>query len=57
MVGGHSDGSAETAAQLYATLMKHSKIQVRVCADASSAADWLGVSENVTINLLSHNEH
>ena len=41
-----SHAAAEPTAVLYAILMKHSKIQVRVVRNLRSAADWLGVPEN-----------
>jgi hypothetical protein len=36
---------SQAAGHLYATLMKGSKVEVGVFRDASSAAEWLGVSE------------
>jgi hypothetical protein len=41
-----SEHPAATAALLYASLMKGSKIEVRVFDNASLAAAWLGVPEN-----------
>jgi hypothetical protein len=38
-----TNDTAETVALVYATLMKDSKIEVRVFDDSISAADWLGV--------------
>jgi hypothetical protein len=38
---------AETVARLYTTLVKGSKIEVGLFADASSAAQWLNLCENV----------
>jgi hypothetical protein len=48
--------SAEAAAQLYATLMKDSKIQVRVFDNASLAAAWLGVPEKALHSEVVHCE-
>ena len=50
------NGSAEAAAQLYATLMKHSKIQVRVVCNVSSAADWVGLPEKALQSELAHTD-
>jgi hypothetical protein len=38
---------SQAAGNLYATLMKGSKVEVGVFTDAPSAAEWLGVPENV----------
>ena len=51
-----SDKSAETAALLYATLMKGSKIEVRVFDNASLAAAWLGVPEKALHSEVVHRE-
>jgi hypothetical protein len=41
------DPSAQEVAQVYATLMEGSKIQVAIFRDPSSAADWLCVPKGV----------
>ena len=51
-----SDKSAEIAALLYATLMKGSKIEVRVFDNASMAAAWLGVPEKALHSEVVHGE-
>ena len=38
-----TSGTAETVALVYASLMKDSRIEVRIFDDADSAADWLSV--------------
>lgn len=48
--------SAEAAALLYATLMKGSKIEVRVFDNASLAAAWLGVPEKALHSEVLHSE-
>lgn len=46
--------SAESAAILYAILMKGSKIEVCVLSDPSSAAAWLGVPEKALHSDFAH---
>jgi len=38
-----TSATAESVALVYASLMKDSRIEVRIFDDADSAADWLGV--------------